>query len=246
MDIVFQHTESDNMKKQTLKWMLVLVLIVCFAAALPGLSAAADNIGDLTVGEDIGTMLIYASPLEIESCNLTSGGLPNGLKLYWDATSVYLTGKPGTEGSYSAVYTIQTTEGAVDVTVVRVDVVLVADGVAGAAGARHAGGTSHASCDLLGRHVTRVRAAALDDEARNVAVELEAIVELGLGELAEVGHVNGRAGAVEADADGALAGADDGDLVALHGICRLVELSSEECHDVPPYRRRTRLQTDAT
>ncbi len=104
------------MKKQTWKWMLVLVLIVCFAAALPGLSAAADNIGDLIVGQDIGTMLIYASPLEIESCSLVSGGLPNGLKLYWDATSVYLTGKPGTEGSYSAVYTIQTTEGAVDVT----------------------------------------------------------------------------------------------------------------------------------
>ncbi len=116
MDIVFQFTESDKMKKKTWKWMLVLALIVCIAAALPGLSAAADNIGDLIVGQDIGTMLIYASPLEIESCSLSSGGLPNGLKLYWDATSVYLTGQPGTEGSYSAVYTIQTTEGAVDVT----------------------------------------------------------------------------------------------------------------------------------
>ena len=116
MDMVFQHTESDNMKKQIWKWMLVLALIVCFAAALPGLSAAADNIGDLIVGQDIGTMLIYASPLEIESCGLISGGLPNGLKLYWDATSVYLTGKPGTEGSYSAVYNIQTSEATVPVT----------------------------------------------------------------------------------------------------------------------------------
>ncbi len=102
------------MKKQTLKWMLVLVLIVCIAAALPGLSAAADNIGNFTVGQDIGTMLIYTSPLTIEDCVAVSGGLPRGLKMYWDANSIYLTGQPGTEGSYSAVYTILTSEGAVD------------------------------------------------------------------------------------------------------------------------------------
>ena len=104
------------MKKQTLKWLVVLALIVCFAAALPGLSAAADNIGSFTVGEDIGTLLIYSSPLEIESVNLSSGGLPSGLKMYWDANSVYLTGVPGTEGSYSAVYTIQNSEAAETVT----------------------------------------------------------------------------------------------------------------------------------
>ncbi|MDO4989541.1 MAG: hypothetical protein Q4E45_03450 [Eubacteriales bacterium] len=104
------------MKKQTLKWALALVLIVCIAAALPGLSAAADNIGSFTVGQDIGTLLVYASPLEIEGCSLSSGGLPSGLKLYWDANGVYLTGKPGTEGGYSAVYTIQTSEGAMDMT----------------------------------------------------------------------------------------------------------------------------------
>ena len=110
MDMIFQHTERDKMKKRTLKWAVALALIVCFAAALPGLSAAADNIGEFTVGEDIGTFLVYASPLEIESCSLSSGGLPNGLKLYWDATSIYLTGRPGTAGSYSAVYSVVTSE----------------------------------------------------------------------------------------------------------------------------------------
>ena len=104
------------MKRQTLKWVLAMALIVCVAAALPGLSAAADNLGEFTVGQDIGTLLVYASPLEIESCSLSSGGLPAGLKPYWDAANVYLTGQPGTEGNYSAVYTIQTSEGAVDVT----------------------------------------------------------------------------------------------------------------------------------
>ena len=104
------------MKKLIMKRMSVLLLIVCIAAALPGLSAAADNIGDFIVGQDIGTMLIYTNPLEIEDCVLSSGGLPSGLELYYTGNNVYLRGKPGTEGSYSAVFTVLTSEGAVNLT----------------------------------------------------------------------------------------------------------------------------------
>lgn len=105
------------MKKQTFKWALVLVLIVCFAAALPGLSASADNIGELTVGQDVGRMLVYSSPLEIENLTLSSGGLPSGLNLSWDAINVYLTGQPRTAGNYSAVYAIETSEAMLDFTI---------------------------------------------------------------------------------------------------------------------------------
>ena len=75
-------------------------------------------------------------------------------------------------------------------------------------------GAHAATGDVLGAHIARVGAAALDDEAGDVAVELEPVIEAGTGELAEVGDVDGGARTVKAHAHDALAGVEDGNLVA--------------------------------
>jgi hypothetical protein len=43
-----KRTECKEMKKQSFKIFLILVLTVCIAMALPGLSAAADYLGEFT------------------------------------------------------------------------------------------------------------------------------------------------------------------------------------------------------
>lgn len=69
--------------------------------------------------------------------------------------------------------------------------------------------------DLLRGEVARVRAAALDDEAGDVAMELQAIVVALLGKLDEVAHVDGGIVAGELHADSSLGGGEDGDFVAV-------------------------------
>jgi hypothetical protein len=49
-------------------------------------------------------------------------------------------------------------------------------------------------------------------------MELEPIIEALASELAKVGNVNGSALAIEAHANGALAGVEDGNLVTYHLI----------------------------
>lgn len=103
------------MKKTIFKTLLILTLCFCVAMALPGLSAAAENIGSFTAGEGIGTIQIYNSSLEVTDCVLSSGGLPRGMSATWDAAGVYVSGTPETSGNYSATYTVYTSEGAMDV-----------------------------------------------------------------------------------------------------------------------------------
>lgn len=102
------------MNKQALKSLVLLTLLICLTLALPGLSAAADNLGEYTQGQPIGTVAIFTSGLPIEGCELSSGGLPRGVQMTWDTNAVYLTGTPETTGNYSAVYLVTTSEGMMD------------------------------------------------------------------------------------------------------------------------------------
>ena len=105
------------MKKHSFQIFLILVLSVCIAMALPGLSAAADYLGEFTEGESIGTVKFYSSSLPITDVALSSGGLPRGVQPTWNEDGVYLTGTPKTSGSYSAEYLVSTTEGVQTATV---------------------------------------------------------------------------------------------------------------------------------
>ncbi len=105
------------MKRQALKMIMVVILSVCIAMALPGLSALAANIGEFTEGESMGTVKFYSSSLPITDVELSSGGLPRGVQPTWNEEGVFLTGTPKTAGSYSAEYLVSTSEGAVTATV---------------------------------------------------------------------------------------------------------------------------------
>ena len=105
------------MKRQTLKVLMVLILSVCVAMALPGLSASAENLGEFTEGVAIGTVKFYSSTLPITDVELSSGGLPRGVQPTWNEEGVFLTGTPKTAGSYSAEYIVYTNEGAQNATV---------------------------------------------------------------------------------------------------------------------------------
>lgn len=93
-------------------------------------------------------------------------------------------------------------------------------------------GTSLTGGNLLTGHVTRVGTAALDHEARNVAVKLETIIESHGGELAKIGHMNRGSITVELYADGTLASLDHGDLIACDLILGGTGLPME--HGCPP------------
>ena len=119
-------------------------------------------------------------------------------------------------------------KGAVLVAVVRVGGELLLDVPAGTAGTGLAVGTHLARGDLLGGHIARVGATALDHEPGDVAMELEAVIEPHHGQLAEVRDMNRGARAIELDADGALRGLDDGALVAGELVLGRAGLLAEE------------------
>ena len=116
--------------------------------------------------------------------------------------------------------------------VTRIGGELLLDAPAGTARARLAIGTSLTGGNLLTGHVTRVGTAALDHEARNVAVKLETIIESHGGELAKIGHMNRGSITVELYADGTLASLDHGDLIACDLILGGTGLPME--HGCPP------------
>ena len=88
------------MKRKAYKTLLVLVLTVCIALALPTLAASADNVGEFTQGENIGYIQIYSlMNLSISGCNLHAGGLAPGLTMSWDEHTVYLSGTPQSSAS---------------------------------------------------------------------------------------------------------------------------------------------------
>ncbi len=103
------------MKKKAYQTLVVLMLTVCIALALPALAASADDIGNFTLGENIGYIQIYSlQSLTITGCNLHAGGIAPGLTMSWDAHSVYLSGTPQNAGNYIAQYRVFTSEGSSD------------------------------------------------------------------------------------------------------------------------------------
>ena len=100
------------MKKTRNRLLLIFVLTVCIALALPGMCASAENIGSFPVGEEIGWIQFYASGLPIVNCMPYSGALPSDVEMYWDDNGVYVTGVPETAGSYIAEFLVVTEEGA--------------------------------------------------------------------------------------------------------------------------------------
>lgn len=105
------------MKRQALKMIMVVILSVCIAMALPGLSAMAANIGEFTEGESMGTVKFYSSSLPIKEVVRNEGSLPSGVQPTWNEEGVFLTGTPKTAGDYSVEYLVSTSEGTVSATV---------------------------------------------------------------------------------------------------------------------------------
>ena len=114
---------------------------------------------------------------------------------------------------------------AVFVGVVRVGGVLLLDAVARAACAKASPRVAGGFDDLRGIEVAGVGAAALNDEAGNIAMELEVVVEALASELNEVAHVDGGVVASELNSNVALGGFDDGDFLAVGLI-----LGGIQCH----------------
>lgn len=98
------------MKTMRKRIAFVLVLMMCVALALPGMTASAENIGTYPVGQEMGWIEFYSSPLPIESCILSSGYLPNGVQVIAEDNGVYITGIPETTGSFVAEYVVMTSE----------------------------------------------------------------------------------------------------------------------------------------
>ena len=99
------------MKKQTLKLLLSLTLVLCVALALPGLSAGADYVNSFEAGTDIGSIQVFSSNIIIKSYEKYAGSLPAGLSLSWDDYGIYMAGTPTTAGNYSSSYNVVTENG---------------------------------------------------------------------------------------------------------------------------------------
>lgn len=99
------------MKKQTLKLLLSLTLVLCVALALPGLSAGADYVNSFEAGTDIGSIQVFSSNLVIKSYEKYAGSLPAGLSLSWDDYGIYMAGTPTSAGNFSSSYNVVTENG---------------------------------------------------------------------------------------------------------------------------------------
>ena len=107
--------------------------------------------------------------------------------------------------------------------VVGVGGVLLVDGVARTARAKTRKGVAFRSLNLLGVELARVRAATLDNEPRNIAMELQVVVEALLSEFDEIAHMNGGIVAGKLHANVALGGFDYRNLVAIGLVFRCVQ-----------------------
>ncbi len=103
------------MKTLTHRILPVLVLTLCIACLLPGVSASAEFVGTFTKDVDDIYIEFYQSNLPIQAVVLSSGGLPAGVEMYWEEYKVYITGMPQNVGSFSALYAVYTTEAMVNV-----------------------------------------------------------------------------------------------------------------------------------
>jgi len=90
------------MKRNISKLFLIMALVVCMSFAMPGLDAFAVTVGDLTVGINPGTIVLYESG-DIANCSLTgNGSIPPGMTLHYRPdTNVNLQGTPSTAGTYT-------------------------------------------------------------------------------------------------------------------------------------------------
>ncbi len=90
------------MKRNISKIFLIAALVICMSVAMPGLDAFAVTVGDLTVGVNAGTIVLYESG-DITNCSLGDGStIPPGMTLHYRPdTNVNLQGTPSTSGTYS-------------------------------------------------------------------------------------------------------------------------------------------------
>ncbi len=89
------------MKRNICKTLLIVALVICMSFAMPGLEAFAITVGDLTVGVNPGTIVLYEAA-DITNCSISSGTIPSGMTLHYRPhTNVNLQGIPDTAGTYS-------------------------------------------------------------------------------------------------------------------------------------------------
>ncbi len=99
------------MKKTRKRILIVLVLTLCFACALPAVCASAEFAGTYTKNVDDIYYEFYTSRgLPIQGVAFLSGSLPPGVAMYWDEDRAYITGVPLEEGYYIVLFAVGTTE----------------------------------------------------------------------------------------------------------------------------------------
>lgn len=108
---VFLQRRLIEMKTIRKKILLTLVLALCIACVLPGVSASAAYVGTFTKDTDAIYIEFYQSSIPIQGVVLQSGGLPAGVEMYWEDTKAYITGVPQSAGAFTATFAVVTSEG---------------------------------------------------------------------------------------------------------------------------------------
>lgn len=99
-------------KKNSLRFLFLLVMVASVLLSALSLSAYADFTGTYRKGQTVSRTIVYACvDNTINSASIDSGSLPNGMSLSKDANNIYLSGTPDTVGSYSCTLSVDTAYG---------------------------------------------------------------------------------------------------------------------------------------
>ena len=100
------------MKKNSLRFLLLLVMAASVLVSALSVPAYADFTGTYRKGQTVSRTIVYnCVDTTINSASIDSGSLPNGMSLSKDANNIYLSGTPDTVGSYSCTLSVDTVYG---------------------------------------------------------------------------------------------------------------------------------------
>lgn len=113
------------MKKKSLRFLVMLALIVCLMASTMSAPAFADFSGTYSAGQTLDRVIVYSTTYKIDSATITDGTLPDGLKLTKSTNNIYLSGSTTSIGEYSCTVSLSLSgdyETVTDTINVRVDI----------------------------------------------------------------------------------------------------------------------------
>lgn len=97
------------MKKNSLRFLFLLVMVASLLVSSLSVSAYADFTGTYRAGQTVSRTIVYnCVDTTINSASIDSGSLPNGMSLSKDANNIYLSGTPDTVGYYNCTLTVDT------------------------------------------------------------------------------------------------------------------------------------------